>query len=516
MGVIVETSAGAVAGIDQGAHQAFLGLPYARPPTGERRWLPPEPAEVWQGVRPASSFGNAAAQPDHPVLGFAASGTRSEDCLYLNVYTPRADGAQRPVMLWIHGGGFTHGSSGEALYDGGALAERGDLVVVTINYRLGALGYLAPPGPTEQGPTEQGPTEQGPTEPGIVPNVGQLDQVAALSWVRDEIFRFGGDPGQVTLFGQSAGASAVSALLAMPPARGLFRRAIMQSGGGGEPAPLEEGASAARLLARLLARELGVEPADAGALRALPVESLLGAQAALTGRARFGPVLDGEAIGAATPELAAGGALSEIPIMLGTNRDEMKQFRRMQARPPQSDEELLWEVREAMPRGREFWAERVIGVVRSSRQARQLPAQNLDAGDLVAGARMRAGSTRLAELSGRHQSAFLYLFDWESPARRGDLGSCHSLEMPFVFGTLDAPMQDRFAGSGPAAERLSSQMMDAWLAFARSDNSSHEGIGRWPSYEPRSWPTIIFGPSSGVTEAPLEEERALFWELCYG
>ncbi len=499
MGVTVETSAGAVVGIDHGAHQAFLGLPYARPPTGEMRWLAPEPPQAWDGVRPASSFGDAAAQPDHPVPGFAASGLRSEDCLSLNVYTPRADGAQRPVMLWIHGGGFTHGSAGEALYDGGALAERGDLVVVTINYRLGALGYLAPPAPAEQGP-------------GIAPNVGQLDQVAALTWVHDEISRFGDDPREVTLFGRSAGASAASALLAMPAARGLFRRAIMQSGGGGEPASVEEGASAAPLLAR----ELGVEPADARALRALPTESLLAAQAALTGRARFGPVLDGEVIGAATPEFAARGALSEITIMLGTNRDEMKQFRRMQARPPQSDEELLAEVRQAMPRGRESWAERVIGVVRSSRQGRRLPRANLDVGDVVAGARMRAGSTRLAELSGRHQSAFLYLFDWESPARRGDLGSCHSLEMPFVFGTLDAPMQDRFAGSGPAAERLSSQMMDAWLGFARSGSPSHEGIGRWPSYEPRSPPTMIFGPNSGVEEAPLEEERALFWELFYG
>ena len=499
MDVIVETSRGRVRGAQRGAHQVFLGVPFAKPPVDALRWRAPEPAEPWTGVRDASAFGNAAAQPDHPIPGFAASGTRSEDCLYLNVYTPAADGRARPVMLWIHGGGFTHGTGAEPLYNGGPLAERGDVVVVTINYRLGALGYLYL-------------GAHGGDAWGATPNAGQLDQVAALRWVRDEIDRFGGDPANVTIFGQSAGAGAVSGLLAMPSARGLFHRAILESGGGTDGATIAEaGATATLLLA-----ELGVAAPGESELRALSTQAILDAQARSAGRARFRPVTDGVVIPEPTTALAARGDLAAIPIVLGTNRDEMKQFRAMQVREPLSDAALLAEVQAAMPAGKQPEAGRVIAVIRESRRSRALPAENLDIADAVATQPMRAASTHLAELLGAHQpQTFLYLFEWESPARRGALGACHSLEMPFVFGTLDAPTQDRFAGTGPAAEQLSARMMDAWLSFARTGDPSHEGSDRWPTYEPARRATMVFGRDTRIVDAPFEEERALFAELVH-
>jgi para-nitrobenzyl esterase len=203
--------------------------------------------------------------------------------------------------------------------------------------------------------------------------------------------------------------------------------------------------------------------------------------------------------------------------MLGTNRDERKQFTAMTHRDPISDEELIERVRRELPAGKAGEAERTIEVIRTSRASRGLPADNLDVIDAVSTQPMRIASTHLAEVQGQHQpKTFLYFFEWESPARRGALGACHSLEMPFVWGTLDAPTQDRFAGTGPAAELLSSQMMEAWLSFARHGDPSHEGIGVWPTYETGGRHTMVFGPNTRVEAAPFEEERALFDELVYG
>lgn len=500
MSAIVQTSTGKLEGVQHPASQAYLGVPFGAPPTGNRRFQPAQRAEAWTGVRSATEFGNSAAQPDHPIPGFAASNTRDEDCLYLNVYTPAADGAARPVMLWIHGGGFTHGTGSEPLFNGARLAERGDFVVVTINYRLGALGYLYL-------------GDHGGDSWGASPNLGQLDQLLSLQWVRDEIANFGGDPNNVTIFGQSAGAGAVSALLAMPAARGLFHRAIMESGGGTDPATKTEAATTTRLFLA----ELGIPEADVATLRDLPVERILEAQAALAGRARFRPVVDGTGIPEATTTQVARGDLAAVPILIGTNRDEMKQFNAMRPRDPLSNEDLVAWTRNQLPEGKASEAERVIEVMRASRGSRGLPSSNLDMLDAIQTQGMRVASMHLAGLQRAHQpNTYAYFFEWASPARRGDLGSCHSLEMPFVWGTLDAPTQDRFAGTGPEVEHLSAQMMEAWLGFARSGNPSHEGIGQWPAYDTADRQTMVFGPNTRVESAPFEEERALFDELTYG
>jgi para-nitrobenzyl esterase len=492
----VETSYGKLRGLARGRHLAFLGVPYARPPLGELRFSAPQAPLPWSGVRDAAAFSCCAPQDPLAAPGFKAEGPESEDCLYLNIYTPATDGERRPVLFWIHGGGFSHGSGSQPSYNGGPLAERGDVVVVSINYRLGALGYLYL-------------GNHGGAAWGAANNAGQLDQIAALRWVRDNIAAFGGDPAQVTIFGESAGAVAVSTLLAMPEARGLFSKAIAQSGTANR---LHNTDSAAAVTARYL-ETLGVPDADPHALRSAAVEALLRAQGP---RGPLSPVVDGRSLPQRALSAVREGVAREIPLLLGTNRDEQKLYVSV-PRSPIDDESLARQVREQLPRGAAERAGDVIAAYRKSRVARGLPANNHDIADAVATAsRFRIPATRLCEAQRMHQPrTFLYQFDWESPARRGELGACHGLEVPFVWGMVGKNGNPGFTGSGPDAEELSEQMMDAWLAFAKSGNPSHPGIGPWPAYSTEHRHTMIFGRSCGVEVAPFEEERAV-WDALLG
>ncbi|MCZ2108511.1 MAG: carboxylesterase family protein [Dehalococcoidia bacterium] len=334
---VVETTYGKLRGEQREAHLAFRGIRYAGPAGGSHRFRAPTPPEHFEGVRDATEWGTAARQTSHPIPGFAASGPQDEDCLFLNVFTPAADDRRRPVLFWIHGGGFTHGTAAEPLYDGGPLAVLGDVVVVSINYRLGAFGYLY----------------LGEHLPGagLAANAGQLDQVAALEWVRDNIAAFGGDAANVTIFGESAGAAAVGTLLAMPAARGLFHRAILQSGSGRAASPEE----AARVTSMLL-QELGLEKSDAAELLALPADALLGAQTAVVARARdfglpLGPVRDAATLPRSPLEAIAAGEAANIPMLIGTNRDEVKLFSASMRRDPMDDATLVRAVTATLPRG---------------------------------------------------------------------------------------------------------------------------------------------------------------------
>ena len=226
--VLVELTSGKLEGSREESGYIFRGVPYAAPPVGERRWLPPQPVEPWPGIRPAWEYGTIAPQnvmPGGPKIRLEQE--QAEDCLYLNIWTPGLDNARRPVMLWLHGGGFTGGSGSDALYEGGSLSARGDVVVVTINYRLGVLGFLNLDIITQ----------------GRIPATGNealLDQLAALKWVKENIAAFGGDPGNVTVFGQSAGAMSIGCLMVMPAARGSFHKAILESGAGSTAVPLDQ------------------------------------------------------------------------------------------------------------------------------------------------------------------------------------------------------------------------------------------------------------------------------------
>ena len=493
MQVDVRTRLGTLRGVQRDKHQVFLGIPFSAPREGATRFAAPEPVAAWSGVREAREFAASCPQPWR--RGVTPEGPQSEDCLYLNVYTPAADGARRPVMFWIHGGGFIAGGASDPLYDGGALCVRGNVVIVTINYRLGALGYLYL-------------GTHGGAQPAAAANAGQLDQLAALRWVREHIAAFGGDPEQVTIFGESAGSAAVCALLATPDARGLFVRAIAQSGTANRFAdPSAAGAHTDAFLAKL---DVGPNPVER--LRALPVETLLQAQQAFPMEA-FWPIVDGRHLPERPIVAVRKGAARDIPLLIGTNRDEHK-FYVDPRRPPLADAALEEQLRQLLPAASRERASELIACYRESRSSRDLPHSNNDVLDAAqTDSRFRIPATRVAAAQAEHQpNTYAYLFDWESPAYRNTMGACHALELGFVFGRLGRVAGlERLTGSGAAAERLSAQMMDAWLAFARTGDPSCEALGEWPRYEARQRQTMILGKASHVEAAPFEAEREL-WE----
>jgi para-nitrobenzyl esterase len=494
MATVAQTNHGAVEGEQRPGHVAFRGIPFAAPPIGRRRFAAPEPPEPWPSVRPAREFGPSAIQGEAFAPGAGAEGPTSEDCLYLNVFTPGVDARRRPVLVFIHGGGFIVGSSCSPLYDGGRLAERGDQVVVSFNYRLGALGYL-------------GLGEAG-SRWGVTPNAGILDQLAALRWVHDNVDRFGGDPTNVTLFGESAGASSVILLMAMPAAAGLFARAIAQS-----PATslnLAEPGVAVQYGEQLLAA-LGIPLADCSRLRDLPAEAIRTAQVAVRGRPGdwlgFFPVLDPLTLPESPQTAFAAGRGARVPLITGSNRDEWNLF----DLPSHDDEERNIDLpatllAKGFPHHALDRLPRLLEIYRGSRVEKALPHHDAAILRAVLGdLRFRLPSVRTAELhSARGLPTFSYFFSYSSPGLRGALGACHALELPFVFGTLDAPMQDRFAGTGARVEALSREMMQAWSGFAGSGSPGDD----WPLFDTDRRATRVFDAPSRVEHAPFDEERA--------
>jgi len=486
----VRTSYGALRGAEDRGVTAFLGIPFARPPVGDLRLRPPEPPAPWEGVRTAGTIAAWAPQqlPVGPSrIGGEEVGT-SEDCLYLNVWTPGPDpAARRPVMVWIHGGGFMSGSGGGALYNGARLAAAGDVVVVTINYRLGVLGFAAHPDLRDEAS-------------GAAGNWGLLDQVAALRWVRNEIAAFGGDPGNVTIFGESAGSMSVATLLGVPAAAGLFHKAIAESGGP-NASPMETAAS----VTETVTEALGLS--SVAGLREADIDAVVGAQTGvLAGRRAvmlpFVPVVDGGVIVEDSQTAIAGGASADVPMVIGTNREEMRFFAIGDRAAFGMDEERLARrlartIDDPGP---------VTDAYRAARAGRGETASPFELWSAIESDRVfRVPAMRAAEAHARHQpSTFAYLFTYPSPVFDGALGACHALEVPFVFDNLDLPLIAPFAGTGPDVATLSRIMQDSWIAFA------HTGDPGWPPYEAGRRATMILDRDSHVEGAPMEEERR-FW-----
>lgn len=502
---IAETRRGRLRGTRERGVEVYRGIPFAAPPLGRLRFRPPAPAEPWPGVRDASRFGPAAPQADRPlarVLGMVFP-EQSEDCLTLNVWTPAAgDGGRRPVLVWVHGGAWVIGSGSETTYDGAVLAARGDAVVVTMNYRLGPFGFLRL--------AELGVESSG--------NEGLLDVVAALEWVRDEIAAFGGDPGCVTVLGNSAGAVNVACLLAMPRARGLFHRAVTQSGA----LNLTRTPAAAAAATLQILKEAGVAPGDAARLRELPAGALLAAANAVAGRSMlppFSPVADGEAMPERPLAAIAAGSARGIPLVVGTNLEEMKLYRFLDPAIESLDEAAVAARCAALfpgedPDGRPRGA----GVAETYRAARAARGDDASPPEVWLAIStdhvFRAPALALAERHAAHTpQTWVYRFDWKGAVPGKPQGAIHTIELPFVFGTLDSSETGAIAGPSPAARALAERVQEAWLAFARTGRPAADGLPEWPPYAPPRRATLELGEKPRVLEAPGETERRVWDEL---
>ena len=506
MTMLAHTQSGTLEGVERSGVSAFLGVPYAASPTGALRWRPPQAPMAWAGVRPARTFGNAAAQSPLPggILGVAEP--LDEDCLYLNMWTPGIDDTARPVMVWIHGGAFEIGAGSQAIYDGARLALRGDVVVVTINYRMGPFGFLRLVDATG----------------GAVPatgSEGMLDMVAALEWVAGNIAGFGGDPGNVTVFGESAGGIAIAGLLAMSRARGLFARAIVQSGPPYARA-LDEANALGETVIERLGRGRGADAllgtSTAELLRAVPnITDSFAADAGLDAvfaTRRPWLTADGELVPAAPLDAIAAGSAAGVSLLAGTTRDEMR------AMPPDASNESVHRILGAIfPRvARGDWPL----VMDRYRKARSVDPALMttapsNATQLVAAAvhtdlNARVPVIRLLEAQRTHAAVHHYVFTWTSPQGDGSTGAPHGGEIALVFGTHDLSAETRrMFGAGPAADALSNAMQDAWVAFARVGDPSTPALGFWPTYgETRS--TQLIGELCEVQEDPWGTERALW------
>ncbi len=503
-----DTCYGRVRGSEIRGIRSFRGIPFARPPTGVRRFRPPEPPQPWKRTRDATRSGAVPIQASLPLLRFLnAGGSRqSESCLSLNVWTPGLDGAKRPVLVWIHGGGFLIGAGSTAVYEGHDLARRGDIVVVTINYRLGALGFVHLNGVC-------GEEFRGAS------NAGLRDQVAALEWVRDNIERFGGDPGNVTVFGQSAGAMSIGALLGVPRARGLFHRAICQSGAAQHVLSQEQ----ANEVAEVFLGKLGSPPRTPGALGRISASRVLKAQGATNRELSnleklmvFLPVVDGELIPEPPLDAVRRGAVAALPILIGTTLHEWKLFTPIDSRIPTIGERgLIERIGEVLPQVAPRAPRPVIAArrYRSAVRARGADTSPFEVWSAFQSARIfHYPATLLAEAQRKAGGlAYAYLFTWHPPALRRALGACHALDLPFIFGLTSYPFARPLVGLAPSAARLSRRMQHAWINFARTGSPGYERLPEWKPYDLDSRATMLFGRECDLASAPLEQERKL-WE----
>ena len=455
---------GSLAGVEQGAADVYLGIPYAAPPVGRNRWRAPQPAPQWQGVRPAKEFAASCWQVITPAGSgpwtheYAPQGRASEDCLYLNIWTPAPDLRHRlPVLVWIPGGGFVSGSGSVAVYNGARFAAQG-IVVVTINYRVGLFGFFVTPALAAEAGREHAP-------PG---NYGLQDMIAALQWVQRNIAAFGGDPDAVTVGGQSAGAMSVHDLIVSPLATGLFQRAIVQSGLA-DSAAVPSLAEAEKAGARL-ARSKGAK--SLAALRALtPQELTAGSLAALQGPLLL-PIADGVLLPAAPETLLIPGTFADVPILAGIDGDEATAF--SEGPLVNSMSQTAWKTLLAKTFGAlapRFASLYPAGTATErARSARQLH-HDLGLAALYSWSRVWSAHAR--------SPAHGYLFDQLEPGpQSGRWGMFHSSELPYVFGTLDAAPERHF---GAVDRDLSARLMRYWVDFVKSGNPNGAGLPAWPA-----------------------------------
>ncbi|WNG89296.1 carboxylesterase family protein [Mycobacterium sp. ITM-2016-00317] len=477
MTAVAHTSYGALRGDSTGSGAcgdpvAFRGVPYAAPPTGERRWRPPQPVPRWAGVREAVAFGPIAPQDISPQRLAKRGLTMSEDCLTLNIWTPAVDDNRRPVLVFLHGGGQAQGHGSAPLLDGARLARRGDIVVVTLNFRLGVLGSLYAPDWHGAGSS----------------NLALRDQRHALQWVREEIGAFGGNPCAVTVAGQSSGAIAISALLA--GGCDLFDRVILQSGG---LERVRSTAAAAAVAAQLGALRCGEEPT---------VEEILAAQRGIDSgfvppQGPFHPCIDGDVIVEHPLVTAQTRDLPAIPILAGTTRDEWRIFDAMLDEGVFTEKYVRNRARELAGVGHE------VDAVVAAYGADQRTPRNV-ASAMVTDYHFTAPTEQFARAhADRGNPVFRYELQWPSP--RVELGACHDSCLPLTFGNLDAA--PALVGNDAAARHMSDAVQELWLQFIR-------GGEPWERYDGAGGSTLLLGPEPGIARGHRAEQLAL-WENRY-
>jgi len=496
-GSVVETAGGKVRGAMQDKVHAFKGIPYGASTEGAGRFLPTAKPQPWPGVRDALELGPASPQtpsnliPESMAQQPKADGNGTEDCLHLNVWTPGLGSGKRPVMVWFHGGGYSAGSANWAMYNGGNLAAKHDVVVVTVNHRLNVFGYLYL-------------AELGGEKYARSSNIGMLDIVASLEWVRDNIAAFGGDPGNVTIFGQSGGGGKVSTLLAMPPAQGLFHRAVAMSGSN------VKGVSRDRATrgAEAFMAKLGLKPNQVDELQKLPQAQLLAAMRGVQGL-QLSPVVDGHTLPGGPFDPTAPALTANVPLMIGSTETEVT-WNNSVTFDPLDDAALHNRIKQGL-RVDDAAADRLIAVYKKGRPQ----AGNLDLFFIMStdASNFRTGTDTEADRKAALGNApvYKYYFQWYSPVREGKLRSYHTLDIPFVFENVD--IAQSMLGSGAERFPLASRMSGAWAAFARSGNPNHKGIPKWEPFTESQRATMVFNNECKAVNDPYREERLARKEL---
>ena len=502
--VVAETTAGKIRGVEAEGIKVFKGVPYGASTAGSNRFMPPAPVAKWTGVRDALEYGPSAPQSepgvrrsvsDRAVAG-AGLPDENEDCLVLNVWTPAlGDGRKRPVMVWCHGGGFVTGSGSSPVTAGLNLAKRGDVVVVTINHRLNVLGYtfLGEPGGSKFESSG---------------DAGMLDIVRALEWVRDNIAQFGGDPGTVTIFGQSGGGRKVATLLAMPAAKGLFHRAIIESGA---TLKLVERAQGTRVAAELM-KALGLGKTQVSELQTLPLDRIMSAYFDVVRKMNvdqmtqgFSPTVNGKDVPQHPFFPAASTVSASVPLMLGTARTELT-FNAPADAFSLSDAAMRMRIGELIGGGA---SQTIEAYARANPGASPSDLYFLIASDYrYSGPVMTIADRRAALGKG---PVYLYYWRWETPVDGGRLKSPHTIEIPFAFDNIKAAM--RLTGGGPEAMTLADTVSDTWIAFARTGNPNQPKLPRWTAYNSTDRPTMVFNTRSAMVNDPIREQRLAIFKV---
>lgn len=491
--LVVSTKQGLLEGIKENGVSVWKGIPYAKAPIGDLRFKAPQPAENWTGVKKADKFGNIA-------MGYKRSKKdqqeQSEDCLFLNIWSPAADAKKRPVMFWIHGGGFISGSGSSDLYDGAHLANKGDVVVVTINYRMGPFGFLYFDGL--------------PNHEGFENNLGIKDQVAALKWVHDNIASFGGDPNNVTIFGESAGAISVQTLMAVPSAKGLFQKAIAESG-----APKNIwGPEFSSAFTKRYLQLVGVDTAHLEKLKTINADTMAVAMRKLldmicieaTPNKTIAPTLDGSFLPQNLMEAIQSGSAANVPLLIGTNKDEATLFALKSLNmAPRTAKGLIPYVSRFSPEQQ-----------KNLLSAYKNYPHKSGVLSIITDGVFAMPSMQFAALQSEKAPTYMYRFDWSStPLNIAGLRACHGVELPFVFGNFNTRVGKLVLLMAKKKDiyKIADEMQQAWINFARTGNPNSSNAVNWMVYNVNQRSTLIFNRKQSTVNDPDASRREAWGAL---